>query len=221
MLSTHVLEDNGQRIGLDLEPRHSSIAPPPSHLAARVPAIGPGHRLRKFLEGQFAVDVGEGFGVADAGEDWSALRHAGVESRAALGDRHASALLATSNGMASSLDVLARVESLRRLDEADHVISDALSSFRTRLIGRDVQPLVDLLRVGHHDLATELKGQSKGEMRLSDAGRTDDDGNPQSVVASKVAAPLPPLRPEARGAPAGAPDPAPPCAAVSGPARPP
>src|SRR5258708_523713 len=84
MLSTHVLEDNGQRIGLDLEPRHSSIAPPPSHLAARVPAIGPGHRLRKFLEGQFAVDVGEAFGVADAGEDWSALRHAGLERRPGL-----------------------------------------------------------------------------------------------------------------------------------------
>jgi hypothetical protein len=47
--------------------------------------------------------------------------------------------------------------------------------FRARLVGRDVQPLVDLLGVRDDDLGIQLLRQPEGQLGLANARRSDDD----------------------------------------------
>jgi len=54
------------------------------------------------------------------------------------------------------------------------VIAHAPALLVARLVGRDVQALVDLSRVGDDDLAVELQRDLEGDARLADAGRSDD-----------------------------------------------
>ena len=61
-----------------------------------------------------------------------------------------------------------------RVDEIDHVIAHATPLLLTGLVGRDVEALVDLARIGDHDLAVKLEREVEGELRLPDAGRSDD-----------------------------------------------
>ena len=49
--------------------------------------------------------------------------------------------------------------------------------FRAWLVGRDVQLAVYLLGVSHDDLATEREGELKSQLRLANAGRSNDDWN--------------------------------------------
>ena len=64
----HVVEDSGQRIGLDLEPSDARVAPPPSQLPSRIPrferaiASGSSSRVRSPLMCTSAV------GVSDSGQ---------------------------------------------------------------------------------------------------------------------------------------------------------
>jgi len=55
------------------------------------------------------------------------------------------------------------------------VVADLAPLLGARLVGRDVEALVNLPRVGHHDLAAELTREVEGELRLADAGGPDDD----------------------------------------------
>jgi len=55
------------------------------------------------------------------------------------------------------------------------VVTDATSLLGTRLVGRDVQALVDLTRIGDHDFAIKPKREVESELRLPDPGRTDND----------------------------------------------
>jgi hypothetical protein len=57
------------------------------------------------------------------------------------------------------------------------VIADFAPMLRWRLVRRDVETLVYLPRVGDDDLSAELERKTKRDLRLSDAGRADDDGN--------------------------------------------
>jgi len=56
------------------------------------------------------------------------------------------------------------------------VIANPLSVLVTGLVGRYVQSLIYLARVGDHDLAVEPQREVESELRFPDAGRTDDDG---------------------------------------------
>ena len=78
---------------------------------------------------------------------------------------------------AGTLDVLRRVEARRGIDEIDHVIADTPALLWTRLVGRDVEPLVHLARIGDDDLSVEAQRELKRETRLADARRPDDDGD--------------------------------------------
>src|SRR5439155_23914439 len=60
VLLIQVVEDTGHRIGLDLEPPHAIVAPPPPQLATRVAAVRPRHRVGKLLNRQLAAEVGQG-----------------------------------------------------------------------------------------------------------------------------------------------------------------
>jgi len=59
------------------------------------------------------------------------------------------------------------------------VIGNRRPVFRTRLVGRDIKALVDLLRIGDDDLTIQLEREPKGKLRLSDPGRSYDDRNVQ------------------------------------------
>src|SRR5438128_12030419 len=95
---------------------------------------------------------------------------------------------------ARALDILCGIERLRRVDEVDHVIAHSPSLFVAGLVGGDVKALVDLARVGDHDLAVETHRQLERDARLSDAGGSDDNrdgsqlstfcGSPVSTTAT-------------------------------------
>src|SRR5215467_5960657 len=75
----NVVEDSGQRIGLDLEPTDSWIAFPPTQLAPRVAPVGHGHHVRQLIQRDLAENVRERLRVADAGEHRRGRGHTGVE----------------------------------------------------------------------------------------------------------------------------------------------
>jgi len=56
------------------------------------------------------------------------------------------------------------------------VVTHAPSLFCAWLVGGDVEALVDLPGVGDDDLAVEPRGEVECKLRLSNPGRTDDDG---------------------------------------------
>src|SRR4029077_1117021 len=82
----HVIEDSWHWIGLDGEPTHAIISPPPSQLAARVTAVGLRHRDRQLIERELASDVRESLGITDSRKHRPRLRHAGVERGLRLRD---------------------------------------------------------------------------------------------------------------------------------------
>src|SRR5258708_2028971 len=85
---------------------------------------------------------------------------------------------ATMSSMAArALDIFGRIESCRRVDEIDHVIAHPSPVFGAWFIGRDVESLVHLPRVGDDDLTTGPEGQLERQGRLANACRADDDGN--------------------------------------------
>lgn len=78
------------------------------------------------------------------------------------------------------------------------MVAHAVSLLRRGLVGGDVEPAVNLSRVGDDYLAAELQGELKREPGLADAGGADDDGDveygrPFSVVTSKVSRQVLPL----------------------------
>jgi hypothetical protein len=102
-----------------------------------------------------ALELGAQFRVGRyACQAESVAQRVDVEHRAAFHDRLLSASLDVCNRLARALDVLRRVEIGRRVDEVDHVIPDLLSLLRAGLVGRDIEPLIDLTRICHDDLAT-------------------------------------------------------------------
>src|SRR5437588_12989355 len=59
VLLIQIHEDTRRRIGLDLEPTHPRVAPPPSQLTACVAAVRSCHRVGQVLERDVATDVRE------------------------------------------------------------------------------------------------------------------------------------------------------------------
>jgi hypothetical protein len=57
------------------------------------------------------------------------------------------------------------------------VVPDLPLLLRRRLVGRDVEPPIDLTRIRHHNLAAELERKLERQLGLADAGRADDDWN--------------------------------------------
>ncbi|OLC01119.1 MAG: hypothetical protein AUI15_06285 [Actinobacteria bacterium 13_2_20CM_2_66_6] len=53
------------------------------------------------------------------------------------------------------------------------MVAHATPMIGTRLVGGDVEPLIDLARIGHDDLAVKLNREVERELRLPDAGRPD------------------------------------------------
>jgi hypothetical protein len=53
------------------------------------------------------------------------------------------------------------------------VVPDSPPLVRAWLVGRDVQPLVHLARVGDDDLAADFERELESERRLADACRPD------------------------------------------------
>jgi hypothetical protein len=84
------------------------------------------------------------------------------------------------DGGASALDILGGVEARRGVDEIDHVIPHAAALLIARFVGRDVEALVNLARVGDDDLAPELERHLEGQRGLADACRPDDYRNSRS-----------------------------------------
>jgi len=98
-----------------------------------------------------------------AGKAEAIAQRIDVEHRAAFDDGNEPAPRDVVDGGASTLDILGRVERRAGIDEINHVVTDLPPLLVARLVGGDVQPFVDLARVGDHDLATDRHRQVEGE----------------------------------------------------------
>ena len=98
-----------------------------------------------------------------------------VKHRAAFDNRRLAAGHDVVDGDARAVHVLRRIEGELRIDEVDHVVTDYLPLLGRRLVGRDVEHLVDLPRVGDDDLAAQPLRELECDRRLADARRPDDD----------------------------------------------
>src|SRR5690348_4389226 len=86
VLLMEIFEDTRHRIGLDLEPPHPLVAPPPAQLLTCVAPVRRRHRMRQLLERELAADVRERFRVADPAQHRRGCRHAGIQRSLRLGD---------------------------------------------------------------------------------------------------------------------------------------
>src|ERR1051326_5408201 len=86
VLLIQVVENTGQRIGVDLEPPNAIVTPPPPKLTSRIATIRPRHRDREIVERKAADDVLHRFGVSDTREHMSRVGHARVKRPPRLAD---------------------------------------------------------------------------------------------------------------------------------------
>ena len=114
----------------------------------------------------------------DAGQAETFGERVDVEHRAPLHDRDTPTREDVLDRSVRAFHVLSCVEARGRIDEIDHVIAHAPAMIRRRLVGRDVEPLVDLAGVGDHDLAAQRHRDLEGQPGLADGGGSDydDDG---------------------------------------------
>src|ERR1700687_4467178 len=104
-----------------------------------------------------------------------------------MGARAPSTYSAALKGAATPLDVLGRVEGRRGIDEVDHVVMHLPALLFARLVGRDVEPLVHLARVGDDDLTPDLQRQVECPRGLADARRPDDHRHERAVSQGVLA----------------------------------
>src|SRR5262245_766200 len=76
-----VVEDSGQRIGLDVEPSDSLVTTPPPQLPARVAPVRTRHRVRESLDRDLTANVRHRLRVTDSRQHRGGRRNPGVEGR--------------------------------------------------------------------------------------------------------------------------------------------
>src|SRR5204863_9724564 len=138
----------------------------------RVDAQQPLSKGRHVEPGELRSARGVGW---DAGQAESVADGIDVKHRPTLDDGELAARGDVVDGSARPDNVLGGIEIGGRVDEVDHVIPHAPSLLVAGLVGRDVEALIDLPRVGDHDLSVEPQRELEGELRFPDPGGSDDD----------------------------------------------
>jgi hypothetical protein len=113
---------------------------------------------------------------------------ADVQARAAGQDGHPAAGGDLVDRGAGQLLVVGHVGGLGHRPDVEQVVGDAAPGGLGFLGGADVHALVELHRVGVHDLAVEGAGQFDGEAGLAGGGRADhrDDVRPHAPQCAWV-----------------------------------
>ena len=110
--------------------------------------------------------------------DPSGPARAQVEPTAADQDRRPPAGGDLSEGDARAAGELAGRVALGGIENVDEVVRHPGALGERRLGGADVEPAVDLQRVGVDDLSAQSLGESERQRALSRCGRTDDGDDP-------------------------------------------
>ncbi len=124
---------------------------------------------------RLVLEPGAERGIAAGRGDHAVEERAQVEPGAARDDGEPAARGDVRDRGVGERDEARRVHALPRLDHVEEVMGRERALLGRRLRGADVEPAVDLLRVGVHDLAADAAREGDGERRLAGRGRPGDD----------------------------------------------